>query len=211
MNIRKLGRPLALLLSVVTVVAVVSSSTLAYITANSNTVRNTFRVEYQPPQDLTVPVRLHKTVLSMGEETLSPGGFSFCLKNLNTGEIIEMTSSDDGWASAQLTFTAEDVGKIYRYRLFEVNTARQNVIYDDIIYDVGIKIVLNEVHELSAELSLNGETVTELVAEFVNRYQFIDIPNTGDHDQPLLWLAMVILSGTGLMLLSKKGTMYRRL
>lgn len=203
---------LALLLCVVTAVAAASRFTLAYIAANSNTVRNSFRVEYLPPQDITVPVSVHKTVLQSGDEEISPAGFSFRLMNLDTGEVLSMTSFTDGWATVQLPFTAGDVGKTYRYRLFEVDTGREHIIYDDTVYDISISLALDETYEMSAGLTLNGEAVTQLVAEFVNTYEDITLPDTGDYAQPLLWLALLSLSGAGLaLLLSTNHSHNRRL
>lgn len=204
MKSRRLWIMLALLLSAVVAVATALPASLAYVIANSNTMHNTFRVEYAPPQDVTVPVRVHKTVLSMSEEVVSPAGFSFRLMNLDTGEALAMTSFTDGWATIDLPFTAEDVGKTYHYCLYEVDGGREHMVYDTTIYDITIALNLNEVYEMSAEVTVNGEAVTEIVAEFVNIYDFIDVPDTGDHDQPLLWMAMLLVSCIGVALLIKK-------
>lgn len=185
--------------------------TLAYIVDHSNTVNNSFRVEYLPPQDVTVPVRVHKTVQYMGEEGIGPAGFSFRLVNLTTGEVTSMTSFTDGWASANLTFTADDAGKTYNYQLYEYNSGREHVIYDETVYDVTIELRLNQQHEMVPVLTMNGQSVTEITAEFVNFYEAADIPETGDHDQPLMWLALLLLSTAGLCVMGCKERRIRRL
>lgn len=195
---------LALLLCAATVVAAALPSTLAYIAANSNTVRNTFRVEYLPPEDIAVPVRVHKTVLSLGDETLSPAGFSFRLQNMESGETISMTSFIDGSASVMLPFTADDAGKTYTYRLYEINGGREHVSYDETVYDITITLSVNEVHEMIADLTVNGSPVTEIAVEFVNLYTPAEIPDTGDEGQLLLWSAMLAFSGAGLVLLMRR-------
>lgn len=186
-------------------------TTLAYIVDHSNTVNNSFRVEYLPPQDVTVPVHVHKTVLCVGNETISPAGFSFRLVNLDTGAVTPMTSFTDGWATADLVFTADDAGKTHNYQLYEYNGGRADVVYDETVHYLTIELPVNEQHEMSPVITLNGETVAEVTAEFVNEYCPVDIPDTGDHDQPLMWLALLLISGTGLLMLFRKERRTRRL
>lgn len=210
MKSRRLWLVLAVLLTVVTASAVVLPSTLAYITGRANTVHNTFRVEYLPPQSITVPVRVYKTVYSMGSEDMSPGGFSFRMVNLDTGDVTAMTSFTDGLATAELTFTADDVGKTYTYRLYELDGGREDMIYDDTLYDVTISLELDEQHEMVAVITMDGEPVQEIVAHFANYYNANDIPITGDQNQPTLWLAVLLLSCAALTLLCGKNAVGRR-
>lgn len=210
MKNRKWLLALALLLCTVTVVASALPGTVAYIVGQANTVRNTFRVEYLPPTDISVPVRVHKTVECWGKETISPAGFVFLLENIDTGERMTLTSRMDGWAAASLTFTADDVGKTYRYRLLEMNDGREFVTYDETVYDMTIALRLDEQHEMFAIVVMAGEVVPEVTAEFVNLYQAMDIPDTGDDAQPLLWLAMLIISGAGLAILRRNERRFRR-
>ncbi|MBE5801325.1 MAG: LPXTG cell wall anchor domain-containing protein [Clostridiales bacterium] len=210
MKIRHLWRVLALLLCVVAAVATGLPSTVAYIADRTNTIHNIFRVEYLPPQDISVPVRVHKTVLSMSDEEISPAGFVFHLMNKDTGVITEMTSLSDGWATVNLPFTAEDVGKNFCYHLYELNDGQKYIIYDDSVYDICITLKLDAHHEIVAEFTLNGESTTEIVAEFENICDYYDIPNTGDHAWPLLWTALLLLSSMGLVLLYRKECIFRR-
>jgi len=213
MKNHKLWLKLALLLCMGILLTAVLPGSLAYVVSNSNTLHNTFRVEYQPPQDVAVPVHVRKTVQCVGEETIGPEGFSFLLKNVHTGEITAMTSDQEGDAVTWLVFTADDAGKTYAYQLYEENGGRLNVVYDETIYDISISLILDEQHEMSAVLMMNGETTPEITATFVNLYGAMDIPDTGDHDQPLLWLAMLLCSGWGLamLMLWRKECFRRRL
>lgn len=192
---------LALLLCAVTMVASALPGTVAYIADRSNTVKNTFRIEYLPPQDIAVPVRVHKTVECIGEEAIGPAGFSFRLENVDSGERVTLSSQVDGWATANLVFTAEDVGKTYHYRLYELNGGREYVTYDETVYEISISLQLDEQHEMAAVLTVDGKAVSEISAEFVNLYQMMEIPDTGDHAQPLMWLSMLLVSSIGLALL----------
>lgn len=206
----RLWKMLALLLSVTVMVAGALSFTLAYVIAQSNTLHNTFRVEYATPEAIIVPVRVHKTVVCVGQgDAVTPGGFNFLLTNLNTGEITSLTTSAEGYAAVALTFTADDVGQTYAYRLAEVNDGRENVTYDQTVYDIRIALSTNPYNQMTADLHVNGAPVTKINAEFENLYTHADIPDTGDNNQPLLWLTLLLLSGTGL-LMSKKMSMFRR-
>ncbi len=210
MKMRRLWLCMALLLCGAVIAATALPSTVAYIADNANTVRNTFRVEYLPPMDITVPLRVHKTVECMGEDVIGPAGFSFRLENVDNGEKVTLSAQADGWATTNLTFTADDVGKTYRYRLLEINGGREFVTYDERVYDITVALRLNERHELSALLTMDGAEVEALTAEFVNLYQVMDIPDTGDSAQPLLWLAMLVISAAGLVMLRRDARSIRR-
>lgn len=211
MKRRSLRIKLALLLCAAITIVSAATPSLAYIAARSNTLRNSFRVEYLPPQDIQVPVMIQKSMINLSDEDVGPGGFAFRLTNTDTGESKVALTSAEGWATMYLPFTAEDVGKTYYYRLNELNNKRENVIYDETVYDISITLLLNEMHEMSAELTLDGQPVAEIVAEYENKYYVpIPLPDTGDQAHPLLWMAMLILSITGLIILRKNRTIFRR-
>lgn len=202
---------LALLLCGVTMLAAALPDTVAYIADRTNTVRNTFRIEYLPPEDISVPVRVHKTVLCLGTDTIGPEGFTFCLENLDTGAFLPFSTGEDGWATGRLTFTADDVNKTYHYRLREINTGREFVTYDERVYEISITLQLDDRHEMVAVLMMDGAEVDALTAEFENMYQKMEIPDTGDAAQPLLWLALMVLSAAGMLLLRHKDRNLRRM
>lgn len=196
---------LAMLVCVAITIVSAPPSSLAYIAANSNTVHNSFRVVYLPPQDISVPVKIQKSIANLSKKEIGPGGFDFDLLNVNTGEVTTATTSEDGRAVIYLPFAAEDVGKTYRYRLYELNTGREHVTYDETVYDISITLVLNDMHEISADIVMDGRPVTEIAAEFTNKYYVpVPLPDTGDPNHPVLWTAMLILSGAGLAIIGKK-------
>ena len=211
---KRTGLWIKLALLVCVAVAIVSAppSSLAYMAASSNTLHNTFRVVYLPPQDIIVPVRIQKSMVNLSDEEIGPGGFDFHLVNADTQETIVATSADDGSASMNLTFTADDVGKTYHYRLYELNTGRENITYDETVYDISISLVLNERYEMSAVLALNDAPVTEIVAEYENKYYVpVPLPDTGDPARLMLWTAMLILSGAGLIVMKRSKNIFRRI
>lgn len=186
-------------------------STLAYMTARSNTLHNSFRVVSLPGQELSVPVMIQKSMVSLSEESIGPGGFDFCLVSEETGETTVMTTDSDGWAAVYLPFGEEDAGKTFRYRLYEQNGGRADVEYDRTVYELSITPVLSE-GGMTAELTINGQPATELTAAFENRYYApIPMPETGDHAHPALWAAMLLLSGAGLVVLRKKNSIFGRM
>lgn len=200
-----------LLCAAITIVFALPTS-LAYMTARSNTLHNAFRVVYQPAQDVCIPIQIQKTVVNLSGEEVGPGGFEFVLIDTDTGvTTAAATSSEDGRAAMNLTFTAEDADKNFHYRLYEVDTGRENVVYDDAVYEIEIALSLDENHEICAGLSLNGAEVEEIAAEFENQYYVAVIPpDTGDPNHPLLWLAMLMLSAAGLIAMGGKRAVLRR-
>lgn len=212
MKIRRTWVLLALLITAVTAVTLAMPGTLAYIIAGSNTVRNTFSSVYMPPEEVSVPVRVHKTVLGFGDDVISPGGFSFRLVNTETGEVQSMTTFTDGYATLMLPFTAEDVGKTYTYELYEIEGGRLNVTYDTTVYEIAITLSVDEENRMVGEMTIDGEPVDAIVAEFENLYTPVDIPDTGDNSQPLACLMMLLVSCVGLavLVLNKNGSVIRR-
>lgn len=200
----------ALLLSVITIVTVVLPASLAYVAANSNTLRNTFRLVYLPPDGVEVPVYLQKTIQTTGNEQISPAGFSFSLLNLTTGENTTLTSDVKGFASVSLPFVAGDEGKTFIYHLHEINDGRENITYDDRVHVIQISLSVNDFNQLTADLTVNGEAVSEIRIGFENMYMPIDIPDTGDQNQPLLWGAMLMISGACMLILATKKQLHIR-
>lgn len=207
MKKRKWIVALALLLCFASAMAL--PNTVAYIADKANTIRNTFRVVYRPAEDVYVPVRVQKTIHSTGKETITPEGFVFALKRLDNGQMDVLTAAKDGCCSSQLIFTAEDVNKTYRYQLYEINTEREYVTYDERVYEVSVSLHLDDQHKMYATLTVDGVETDAIIAEFVNLYEAVEIPDTGDHHQPVLWLLMMLGSCAGLLLIRKKWA-YRR-
>lgn len=179
-------------------------SSFAYLAANSNIVENTFRIVARPPEDIVVPVTIHKTLVNLSSEEIGPGGFSFELLNLESQAAVKTTSMDNGYAFFHLSFTHEDIGKTFVYWLYEVNDGKENVTYDDTTYEIRITIGISEADELTADLTVDGNKTQEIGLEFENTY-FVPVipPETGDSAHPALWLVMMLSSAACLFLLKK--------
>lgn len=203
-QLRSVFFALVLLVCAAASLALSTPTTLAYMQQESNTVQNRFNVVYIPPTDTSVAVHVHKTIVSLVEETISPEGFQFALQDTSTGKITVLTSDAQGNASLELPFTADDVGKTYNYKLYEVKGDNENIIYSTEVYTIRIALTVDMNHQVSAAVSVNGINVPQISAGFENQYAPIILPDTGDHDHPLLYAMLMLLSGVGFILLMKK-------
>lgn len=163
----------------------------------------------QMPEDIIVDFNLIKTVINKGSEKIGPEGFEFLLNAMTDGAAdITVKSDENGKAKFTLSFTEDDIGKIYTYKLTEVNGGKANVTYSDAEYIIAVAIDRNANNELAATFTKNGENVTEVVVEFENIYEYTpDSPKTGDNSHLILWLALLLASGgvfAALIVLSRK-------
>jgi len=203
-NIRRSWLWLALLFSAALVIGFAIPTSLAYLTAQSNTLLNTFDAPYFAPDGTEVTVRVHKTVLNTRPQTLSPEGFTFTLLCNETGETIPLTADANGNAYTVLVFDASDVDKTYTYQLSEVNDGREYVTYSENVYNIRIALTADSENKLTADIAMNGETVESLLAAFENIYAPPAVPHTGDGCHPMLYLLLAAFSGAGMLLLRKK-------
>ena len=197
---------LALLICATLAATAAIPDTLAYMQQESNTVTNKLNIVYVPPEDISVPVRVHKTVTSLGEETIAPSGFEFALRCAETGETTTFFTDAYGYAGAALTFTEADVGRTYHYELTELPGEDERITYSDAVYTLRITLTVDMDNCIRADVVMNGIPVEGVMAEFENIYAPTVLPDTGDHAQPLLFAAMLMLSAAGLLLLRRRAT-----
>ena len=158
------------------------------------------------PEDLTVDFDIIKTVVNKGSEKIGPEGFEFSLNALADGVAdITVKADENGKAKFTLSFTEDDIGNTYTYKLTEVNCSKANVTYSDAEYTITVAIELNENNELVATLTKNSEKVTVVVAEFENVYDYTptteypDSPQTGDTTNLYFWFAVLFVSCGGIL------------
>lgn len=143
--------------------------------------RNTFTPS---PENITVTIPIVKTVKNLGTKTLSPEGFSFLLKNLDTGAEAAAKTDTDGKAEIVLTFSEADIGKTFRYSLSETQDGRENVTYSTQVYNFQIAVALEEDNTLSAALSSDGSVTTDFSAAFENIYDASEPTTPSQPSQP---------------------------
>ncbi len=159
------------------------------------------------PADITVDINVNKVVVNKGTEAIGPEDFEFLLKNpADDADAITVKSDKEGKAKFTLTFTEDDIGKTYSYRLTEVNDGRANVTYSTAEYFITITVALDgETNTLVATMTMNETAVAELVAEFENTYDYTpyipDVPPTGDTSNLTMWVALMLISGGAVLTL----------
>lgn len=166
------------------------------------------------PEDVTVDIGVVKTVVNKGSEKIGPDGFEFVLEDVATNEKFNAKSDANGNAKFTLGYTEDDIGKTFTYKLTELNGGKANVTYSKAEYTVTVAISLNENNELVATLTLNGENSAAIVAAFENVYDYTPAsdpeypnnPQTGDMTNLQLWVALLFVSGGGII----GGTLYGR-
>ena len=201
MKLRHPWGKLAVLLSLVLIAAVAVPATLAYVVVQTPSLQNVFTADAPAEGELAVDVRVHKTVLAAGQQTIGPEGFHFLLTDAQTGASHAFATGYTGYGTLTLAYSLADAGKTYAYRLTEVNDAREHVTYSDLSYDLTITLA-EESGALTAALTMNGEPVTAILAEFENIYApTSDVPATGDDAPLLMWMLGLLLCGAGLILL----------
>jgi len=167
------------------------------------------------PAEVTVNIDILKTVVIKGADVIGPEGFEFLLKSLADGvDGITVKSDKDGKAQFTLTFTEDDIGKSFSYKLTEVNSGQYGVTYSTAEYLITIEVTLNsETNELVATMSVNEAAVAEFVAQFENTYDadIPDNPKTGDNTNLALWVALMFVSGGAAITLGVYDKKKRRL
>ncbi|MBQ9913837.1 MAG: hypothetical protein IJO73_06385 [Clostridia bacterium] len=136
------------------------------------------------PEDITVSIDINKTVRNEGTDTISPEGFEFALVNTADGSVGKVKTNAEGKAEFTLTYTEEDIGKVYTYTLTEVNDGRENVQYSDEEYVFTVSVTLDENNALAAALTANDEQVAVLTAAFENIYDYTPEEGTPEDDTP---------------------------
>lgn len=155
------------------------------------------------PEPVTVQIGIDKTLEIKGELTHGLGGFEFVLENVATSERLTATSDDKGKASFTLTFDKDDVGKTYTYKLSETNHGFYGMTYDGDVYEIAVRVTLNEEHKLIAACTMNGKPVDTLNAAFQNIYDAdrTTVPPTGDTSNLTVWFIMMLVSASAFVAL----------
>lgn len=164
----------------------------------SITFNNTFVPPVLPdPDDIAVTVTVNKTVRNTGEVSIGPGGFEFVLENVASREKLALDSNANGKVVFTLPFTAADIGKTYTYKLFETNEGMAGMTYDADVYAITIAISRENENNLIATMTMNGDAVDALAADFENTYHADRpvVPPTGDNSHMMFWFLMMLVSG----------------
>ena len=181
---------------------------------NTYTLDVTFNNTFVPlvPDDIELNITIDKTVVNVGGTTFGADGFKFILENTESGEKTAVISNKNGKALFALAYSANDIGKTYNYKLYEVNEGVAGVMYDSAIYNISVNISLDQDNNLTATALLNGEAVDNIVVKFKNIYngEPIDIPPTGDNSNITFWFVLMLTSGITLIVLLVAPKMFSK-
>lgn len=168
-----------------------------------NVLFNNSFVSAPPPEGSAITsVTVKKTVKNVGTDCIGPENFEFVLEDA-VGGRTELKTDENGEAAFELIYTEKDIGT-HSYKLYEVNTALENVTYSDKIYDVSVTVALDDNGELKATVAIDGEITDDPVAHFENIYDAdVEIPPTGDMSLPIIVVSL-ITSITVIVVFTKK-------
>lgn len=150
------------------------------------TVDNEAREEYGflnifTPDDVSTTIVVEKIVDNKTDEIIGRDGFLFDLYCNETRKTVTLTSGIDGLANFELTFTGEDVGKTYTYKLTEQKGDMPYMSYSKKVYNISITVGQDsQTGELTLTVTRDGEAITGN-ATFVNTYAIPFVPETGDN------------------------------
>ncbi len=147
------------------------------------------------PDDITATITVDKTIISEGDKTITPEGFEFVLENLSNGEKTALRTDEFGKAIFNLTFTEDDIGKVYEYKLTETNEGMANITYSTAVYNIVISVTLDSDNRIKAEITKNGVAEAEVICSFENT--FTPPPKPGDLSLSAFWVVMLVLSSLG--------------
>ncbi len=156
------------------------------------------------PDDIEVDINIIKNVINKGTAQMGPDGFEFVLDPEEDGVTNTVKVSDeDGKAGFKLTFTEEDIGKLYTYEVTETDKGAEHVTYDDTKYTVTVAVSLNNEGQLEAELTVNGDEADEIVLEFENIYDYTPkASQTNDNSRFGLWMVLLTVCGGAILTLA---------
>ena len=132
------------------------------------------RFKLENVEDYELKIASQKTVKNTGDYEIGPEGFTFILTNTDTQETKQLLSNDAGITLFGLTYTKEDIGKTFNYTIQERNDNKVNVTYSDKVYNIQVKIILNNEDKLQAKIKVDGEDKDSVKVDFENIYHKVD-------------------------------------
>lgn len=209
MHLKRLKYTLAammLITSIVVLATVATGNTLAMLIDQTLSLVNTF-VPSKVTADTETSINIQKIVVAPGVNGINAGGFTFELTDLQTNDVLAISSNSNGEAVLTLSFDEEDIGQTYAYTLKERNDAREGFTYSTKVYQIELTISLVG-NDLVAAATVDGQPVEQIECEFVNIFDTeggeLPPPPAGDPAQPALYFALVMLSASIILLFGNK-------
>lgn len=150
---------------------------------------NTYNKPTEPPvpedpDPVKIDFVVDKTVKNTGEQTIGPKGFDFKLVKNSTKEEWTAEADESGYAAFEMTYTKDDIGKVYLYELSEVNDGIEGVTYSEEVYDISVGIEVSEDNQLITTIKMDDKVVKDVKAKFENIYAGVESSEPTDPSQP---------------------------
>lgn len=141
------------------------------------------------PEAAVVTVRVNKELVNKTDKVIGLDNFTFLLER--DGWKQTFSADVNGKAELPLTFTAEDVGKTYTFKLSEVAGDIKDITYDSTVYEIVVRITQGEDGQLQASVEREGTDAFKFVNTYTGPWEN---PKTGDGMNLGLTMALMLSS-----------------
>lgn len=138
----------------------------------------------EDPDPVKINFEVDKKVKNIGDEEIGPKGFKFKLIKNSTKEEWTAEVDESGYAAFEMTYTKDDIGKVYLYELSEVNDGIEGVTYSEEVYDISVGIEVSEDNQLITTIKMDDKVVKDVKAKFENIYAGVEPSEPTDPSQP---------------------------
>ena len=145
------------------------------------------------PDDITVSVEIDNNVNNQSDGDVPHDKYSFIVENTQTGEKTTVTADENGKAKLDLTFTPDDAGKDFVYKIYPADGGVDGAEFSDKIYEIVISIGVNENGDLTAAMVCDGKPCETLSLVFDSIYD----PQKPFYSWPLIFTGAMAAAAGG--------------
>ena len=135
------------------------------------------------PSPVEMKVNVKKNLVNETDEEMGLDGFEFLLKG---GEKeITAISNEDGNASFTLEFDAEDIGKTFTYKVTEVDTGIEGMVYSDEEFAFKVTVAVDNLGNLKLYVNEDLAPADSFDVQFTNTYKGAPKKEEPPKDEPI--------------------------
>ena len=135
------------------------------------------------PAPVEFDVNVKKKLVNETSEQMGLDGFKFALKGDKNTDLTATTDAE-GNAKFALKFTAEDIGKTYTYKVTEIDTEIEGMVYSTEEYTIKVTISVDNNGNLLVNLEDNSTPINALNVEFTNTYKGVPEEEEPPKEEP---------------------------
>lgn len=135
------------------------------------------------PSPVEMKVNVKKHLVNETNEEMGPSGFEFLLSG-EDGTEITATSDKDGNASFTLEFDAQDIGKSFTYKVTEVDTGIEGMVYSDEEFTFKVTVAVDNLGNLKLYLNDNTTPANDFSVGFTNTYKGVPPKEEPPKEEP---------------------------